>query len=160
MTQRSGRGQLRLRMAVLAALSVLALLLLSGPGTAAGSRTLPAGNWLGVESVAQGVGTMPSFVWTLIDFPGVGAIAAPLYSAQFLPDGTVDIGADCNRAGGTWSGGEGALSIAVTTSTRAYCPPPSISEPYLAALNGVTGYTLLGTTLVLHGATGDMTFSL
>ncbi len=126
---------------------VLALLLLSGPSAVAGSR-------------AQTVGSMPSFVWTLIDFPGVGAIAAPLYTVQFLPDGTVDIGADCNRAGGTWSGGDGALSIAVTTSTAAYCPPPSLSEPYLAALNGVTGYTLLGTTLVLHGAAGDMTFSL
>ena len=126
---------------------VLALLLLSGPGAAAGSR-------------AQTVSSIPSFVWTLTAFPGVGAIAAPLYTVQFLPDGTVDIGADCNRAGGTWSGGDGALSIAVTTSTRAYCPPPSLSEPYLAALNGVTGYTLLGTTLVLHGAAGDMTFSL
>jgi heat shock protein HslJ len=139
---------------------VLALLLLSGPGAAAGSQALPTGNWVGMEPAAQGVGTMPSFVWTLIDFPGVGAMAAPLYTVQFLPDGTVDIGADCNRAGGTWSGGDGALSIAVTTSTRAYCPPPSISEQYLAALNGVTGYTLLGTTLVLHGVAGDMTFSL
>ena len=139
---------------------VLALLLLSGPGVAAGSQALPAGNWLGMESAAQGVVSMESFVWTLIDFPGVGAIAAPLYTVQFLADGTVDIGADCNRAGGTWSGGDGALAIAVTTSTRAYCPPPSLSEPYLAALNGVTGYTLLGTTLVLHSAAGDMTFSL
>ena len=130
---------------------VLALLLLSGPGAATVSRALPA---------AQTVSSIPSFVWTLTAFPGVGAIAEPLYTVQFLPDGTVDIGADCNRAGGTWSGGDGALSIAVTTSTRAYCPPPSLSEPYLAALNGVTGYTLLGTTLVLHGAAGDMTFSL
>jgi heat shock protein HslJ len=139
---------------------VLALLLLSGPGAGARSQALPAGNWVGAASATQGVGTIPSFVWTLIDFPGVGAVAASLYTVQFLPDGMVDIGADCNRAGGTWSGGDGALSIVVTTSTRAYCPPPSISEPYLAALNGVTGYTLLGTTLVLHGAAGDMTFSL
>ena len=84
---------------------VLALLLLSGPNATAGSRALPAGNWLGMESAAQGVGSMESFVWTLIDFPGVGTIAAPLYTVQFLPDATVDIGADCNRAGGTWSGG-------------------------------------------------------
>jgi heat shock protein HslJ len=139
---------------------VLALLLLSGPGAAAGSRALPAGNWVGVEVAAQGVGSIPPFVWTLTAFPGVGAIAEPLYTVQFLADGTVDIGADCNRAGGIWSGGNGALTIAVTTSTRAYCPPPSISEPYLAALNGVTSYTLLGTTLVLHGAAGDLTFSL
>ena len=133
--------------------SVLALLLLSGPGCRNGVPALPAGNWL-VESAIPS-----SFVWTLIDFPGVGAIAAPLYTVQFLPDGTVAIGADCNRAGGSWSGGDGALSITVTTSTAAYCPPPSLSE-YLQALNGVTGYTLLGTTLVLHGAAGDMTFSL
>ena len=130
---------------------VLALLLLSGPGAAQVSHAQPA---------TPAVGPIPPFVWTLTAFPGVGAVAAPLYTVQFLPDGTVDIGADCNRAGGTWSGGDGALSIAVTTSTAAYCPPPSISEPYLAALNGVTGYTLLGTTLVVHGAAGDMTFSL
>ena len=127
--------------------SVLALLLLSGPGATAVSR-------------AQTVGSIPAFVWTLTAFPGVGAIAGPLYTVQFLADGTVAIGADCNRAGGTWSGGDGALTIAVTTSTQAYCPPPSLSEPYLAALNGVTGYTVMGTTLVLHGAVGDMTFSL
>ena len=126
---------------------VLALLLLSGPSAVAGSR-------------AQTVSSIPPFVWTLTAFPGVGAVVEPLYTVQFLADGTVAIGADCNRAGGTWSGGNGALTIVVTTSTRAYCPPPSISEPYLAALNGVTGYTLLGTTLVLHGAAGDLTFSL
>jgi heat shock protein HslJ len=124
---------------------VLALLLLSGPGAAV--------------SRAQGEGSMPSFVWRLTEFPAVGAVAEPLYTVQFLADGTVDIGADCNRAGGTWSGGDGALALAVTTSTLAYCPPPSLSQPYLVALNGVTGYTLLGTTLVLHGAAGDMTFS-
>lgn len=130
---------------------VLALLLLSGPGAATVSRALPA---------AQTVSSIPSFVWTLTAFPGVGAIAEPLYTVQFLPDGTVAIGADCNRAGGSWSGGDGALSITVTTSTAAYCPPPSLSESYLQALNGVTGYTVTGTTLVLHGAAGDMTFSL
>ena len=126
---------------------VLALLLLNGPGAAAGSR-------------AQTVSSIPPFVWTLTAFPGVGPVVEPLYTVQFLPDGLVDIGADCNRAGGTWSGGDSALAIAVTTSTVAYCPPPSISEQYLAALNGVTGYTLLGTTLVLHSAAGDLTFSL
>ena len=104
--------------------------------------------------------SIPPFVWTLTAFPGVGAVAEPLYTVQFLPDGLVAIGADCNRAGGTWSGGDGALSITVTTSTVAYCPPPSLSEPYLQALNGVTGYTLTGTTLVLHGAAGDLTFTL
>ena len=65
----------------------------------------------------------------------------PRYTIQFLPTHLVDILADCNRAGGPWSGGDGALTIAVTTSTMAFCPPDSISQPYLLALNGVTGYT-------------------
>jgi heat shock protein HslJ len=96
----------------------------------------------------------------LIDFPGVGAVAEPRYTIQFLPTHLVEILADCNRAaGGTWAGGDGALTIAVTTSTAAFCPHPSISQPYLVALNGVTGYTVTGSTLVLHGAAGAMTFT-
>ena len=41
----------------------------------------------------------------------------------------------------------------------AFCPPDSISQPYLLALNGVSGYTVADPTLVLHGAAGDMTFA-
>ena len=107
----------------------------------------------------QTVSGPPAGIWTLTDFPGVGAVPAPLYTVQFQPTGLVDILADCNRAGGTWSGGDGALSITVTTSTMAYCPPPSLSQPYLQALDGVTGYTVMEPNLVLHGAAGDMTFT-
>jgi heat shock protein HslJ len=130
---------------------VLALLTVVGPGAAETTRALPA---------AQVVDGIPPLVWTLTDFPGVGAIAEPIYTVQFLADGVVDILADCNRAGGVWSGSGGALTITVTTSTLAYCPPDSLSQPFLQALDGVTGYTLAGTTLVLHGAAGDMTFAI
>ena len=136
---------------------VLALLLLSGPGVAAVPGA--AGGQLAGDGVGgTSVGSMESFVWTLIDFPGVGAIAVTA-TVQFLADGTVDIERTAIEQVAPGARG-GALAIAVTTSTLAYCPPPSLSEPYLAALNGVTGYTLLGTTLVLHSAAGDMTFSL
>lgn len=101
----------------------------------------------------------PPGVWTLVDFPGVGAVSEPRYTIQFLPTQLVDVLADCNRAGGPWSGGDGALSITITTSTMAFCPPDSISQPYLLALNGVSGYTVADPTLVLHGAAGDMTFA-
>lgn len=131
-------------------IAVLALLMLSGPLTTT-TDARPA---------AQSPGAIPMFVWTLTDFPGVGAIAEPRYSIQFLADGTVAIGADCNRARGTWSGDDGALDITVTMQTLAACPPDSLEQPYLQALDGVTGYTLDGTTLVLHGAAGDMTFSI
>jgi heat shock protein HslJ len=131
-------------------IGVLTLLMLSGP-LAMETRALPA---------AQAPGTIPMFVWTLTDFPGVGAITEPRYSIQFLADGSVAIGADCNRAGGIWTGGDGALDITVTMQTLAACPPDSLEQPFLQALDGVTGYTLSGTTLILHGAAGDMTFSI
>lgn len=109
---------------------------------------------------AQMPGGIPAFVWTLTSFPGVGEISEPRYSIQFLADGTVAIGADCNRAVGAWSGGEGALDITVGLQTLAACEEGSLEQPYLAALDGVTGYSLTGTTLLLYGAAGEMTFSI
>lgn len=73
--------------------SVLALLLLSGPGAAAGSR-------------AQTVSSIPPFVWTLTAFPGVGAVVESLYTVQFLaaarsPSARTAIGREAPGAGGT-----------------------------------------------------------
>ena len=67
-----------------------ALFLKTGPATVEVSRATPA---------AQMPGSIPMFVWTLTSFPG-GEIGEATYSIQFMPDGTVAIGADCNRAGG------------------------------------------------------------
>ncbi len=128
-----------------------ATLLLTGPASVESTRAMPA---------AQMPGGIPMFVWTLTSFPGAGEISEGNYSIQFLPDGTVGIGADCNRASGTWTASDGALDITVTLQTLALCPEGSLEQPYLDALNGVTGYTLSGTTLVLHGAAGDLTFSI
>jgi heat shock protein HslJ len=109
-------------------------------------------------AMATGDGPPPG-VWTLIEFPGVGTVSEPRYTIAFLPTHLVDVLADCNRASGPWTGGEGTLAITITTSTMAYCPPESLSQPYLLALAGVSGYTALDGTLVLHGAAGDMTFT-
>jgi heat shock protein HslJ len=107
--------------------------------------------------VASGI---PPFVWSLTSFPGVGAMAEPgRYTVQFMVDGTVAVGADCNRAAGVWSGGEGAIDITVTLSTLALCPEGSLGDPFVQALDAVTGYTLAGGSLTLHGAAGDMTFT-
>ena len=109
---------------------------------------------------AQMPGGIPAFTWTLVSFPGVGEIAEPRYSVQFLADGTVAIGADCNRAVGTWSGGDGVLDITLGLQTLAACEEGSLEQPYLAALDGVTGYNLSGATLVLYGAAGELVFTI
>lgn len=103
---------------------------------------------------------IPLFVWSLTSFPGVGAIAEPgRYTVQFAADGSVYIGADCNRSAGVWSGGDGAIDITATMSTLALCPEDSLGQTFLDALNAVSGYTLSGGALTLHGAAGDMTFT-
>ena len=96
----------------------------------------------------------------MTSFPGVGAIAEPgRYTVQFIADGTITVGADCNRAAGVWSGGDGAIDITVTLSTLALCPEDSLGDPFVQALNAVTGYTVLGGMLTLHGAAGDLIFN-
>jgi heat shock protein HslJ len=103
---------------------------------------------------------IPPVVWQLTAFPGVGPIAEPgRYTVQFLPDGSVSIRADCNWVGGFWSGGEGALDITTTTSTLAGCPPDSLEQTFVQALDAATSYAVDGVSLVIAGPAGEMHFS-
>ncbi|MDJ0746880.1 MAG: META domain-containing protein [Xenococcaceae cyanobacterium MO_167.B27] len=56
------------------------------------------------------------------------------YTIEFLPDGQVQIKADCNRARGTYTQKGSSISIKIGPTTRAMCPPESISERYLKEL--------------------------
>ncbi len=108
----------------------------------------------------QAASGIPPFVWSLTSFPGVGTIAEPgRYTVQFMTDGTVAVGADCNRAGGVWSGGDGAIDITVTLSTLALCAEGSLGDSFVQALDAATGYTLSGGFLKLYGPAGEMTFT-
>jgi heat shock protein HslJ len=103
---------------------------------------------------------IPPVVWSLTSFPAVGPIAEPgRYTVQFLTDGTVGVGADCNRAAGVWSGGDGAIDITVTLSTLALCPEGSLGDPFVQALDAVTTYSLEDGSLTLHSPAGDLTFT-
>ena len=101
---------------------------------------------------------IPPLVWSLTSFGG--AVVAPgRYTVQFLADGTIGVGADCNRAAGVWSGGDGAIDITVTLSTLALCPEDSLGDAFVQALDAATGYTVTGGSLTLHGPSGDVTFT-
>jgi heat shock protein HslJ len=65
-----------------------------------------------------------------------------LYTLEFLPDGQVNVKADCNNAGGTYAVDGSQLTIEITTTTMAMCPPDSLSEEYLRLLNDVVSYIL------------------
>ena len=72
------------------------------------------------------------------------------YTLEFKPDGTAQIVADCNRGAGTWtSASAGQLQFGPLASTRALCPPGSLSERYLAQFEWVRSYVLEGGHLFL-----------
>jgi heat shock protein HslJ len=65
------------------------------------------------------------------------------YTLQFAGDGAVSIQADCNRGTGSWdSEASGQLRFGPIASTRALCPPGSLSERYLAQFEWVRSYVM------------------
>lgn len=64
------------------------------------------------------------------------------YTLRFDAEGRFAIKSDCNQASGNWSSGStGQLMFSVLATTRALCPPGSLSESYLAQFEWVRSYT-------------------
>lgn len=63
------------------------------------------------------------------------------YTLEFNENGLASIRADCNRGSGTWrSESSGRLRFGPIASTRALCPPESLSGEYLGHLENVRSY--------------------
>jgi heat shock protein HslJ len=62
------------------------------------------------------------------------------YTIEFTPDGKLHVRADCNRVGGTYSLEENRLTIELTHSTRAMCPPDSLDAAFKKDLGAAAIY--------------------
>ncbi|AHF05650.1 hypothetical protein MARPU_15605 [Marichromatium purpuratum 984] len=72
------------------------------------------------------------------------------YSLELHDDGMVAIRADCQLGTGTWaSDTPGQLRFGAIATTRALCPPGSLSERYLAQFQWVRSYVIEGGHLFL-----------
>jgi len=75
--------------------------------------------------------------WRLVKFIGMNDVtktpADPdKYTVEFGADGKVSVQADCNRGAGTWSSPEpSSLRFSALATTRAMCPPGSMSDRFL-----------------------------
>jgi heat shock protein HslJ len=66
-----------------------------------------------------------------------------LYTLEFGADGRAAMRADCNRGTGTWtSEGPKQLQFGPIASTKAMCPPGSLSDKYLAQFQWVRSYVM------------------
>jgi heat shock protein HslJ len=107
---------------------------------------------------------IPAIVWELIELPGHDGkpveIAEPArYTIQFLPDGVLAIGADCNRVGGTHKVDGEKLQLELTRSTLALCPPDSQADPFQRLVENATSFSFdPDGHLLLKGDEGTLRF--
>ncbi len=62
------------------------------------------------------------------------------YTMEFMPDGTMHVRADCNRVGGNYTIEGSRISIELTRSTRAMCPPDSLDQSFKKDLQAAAGF--------------------
>jgi len=73
--------------------------------------------------------------------------AAGHYTLRLGPDGQLDARADCNRAGGNYRVDGSRLTLSVTHSTMAACPPESMDRQFPADVAAVSAWRLEGGSL-------------
>jgi heat shock protein HslJ len=83
------------------------------------------------------------------------------YTLKLLPDGKVNIRADCNRGGGVYTLVGSQISIEITHTTMAACQPESLEQAYIRDLNAAAIYFMRDDALYidLKYDTGTMRFT-
>jgi len=101
------------------------------------------------ESKAQDtVSELAGTSWRLVKIMGMDDSVAEsenrsLYTLEFSDAGKAALLADCNRGTGSWtSEHSGQLQFGPIATTRAMCPPGSLSDKYLAQFEWVRSYVM------------------
>jgi heat shock protein HslJ len=71
------------------------------------------------------------------------------YTLQLLPEGNVSVRADCNRAGGVYRIEDHQITMDITHSTMAACPPDSLEQDFIKDLNAAAIYFIRDGTLFI-----------
>jgi heat shock protein HslJ len=82
------------------------------------------------------------------------------YTLILKTDGTLNIQADCNMVGGSYTLEDNSLTIELGPSTMAFCGEQSLDQQYLTLLDSVDSYAIEDGRLVLNlkDNAGRMTF--
>ena len=71
------------------------------------------------------------------------------YTIEFLPGGQVNVQADCNVAGGTYTTSDSHIKITIATTTLAACPPGSLGDQFIKELNEAVIFLFEGDDLLI-----------
>ncbi len=97
--------------------------------------------------------TTQSWAWTryLDQSSGPSDVTDPQnYVVAFLPDGTVQVKADCNSAAGSFTTNSDSLTITLGPTTLAACPEGSRSDQFLTLLGSAARYQISGGQLQIE----------
>jgi len=83
------------------------------------------------------------------------------YTLRLLSDGSLNIKADCNMVGGSYTLESGGLTLELGPTTLAYCGEESLDHLFLGFLSSVERYVVENGQLVLElkDGAGRMTFN-
>jgi heat shock protein HslJ len=76
------------------------------------------------------------------------------FTAEFRADGTLALGADCNRCAAGYSAGPGSLSVTPMACTRAYCASAPLDTQFAALVSAATSWAVVGDSLELTSTAG------
>jgi len=96
--------------------------------------------------------------WKLVEISGQKAVAGSAVTATFGAANSLSGSGGCNRYVGAATASDGKLTVSPLASTRMYCAEAGVSDQedkYFSLLAKSTGYTVIGTELRLHTASGD-----
>jgi heat shock protein HslJ len=107
-----------------------------------------AGQTPRVCAVIADPGALPGTRWRLVRIQwmdGTGSIPddPSRYTLDFGPDGTLAGQADCNRITGRWTASGEAIALGPLAMTRAMCPPGSLSDRYVQALEAAATWMVV-----------------
>ena len=75
------------------------------------------------------------------------------YLLRFRLDNRLQIEADCNQAGATWTVEEETISLTALVTTRKLCIQPSLFNRYIMNLNRTETFELMDNRLILRTST-------
>jgi heat shock protein HslJ len=107
---------------------------------------------------------IPPIIWQLIEMPGddgalIEVTEPERYTVQFLEDGTMAIGADCNRATASFTTSSNDIDITLGISTLVLCPPDSLADPFQRHLDDAETFEFdADGNLVLASEAGTLRF--
>jgi heat shock protein HslJ len=81
------------------------------------------------------------------------------FSVNFLPDGRLEVRADCNGCGGSYSVGTGRLHVNPLACTRAYCATTApVDAEFVMLLQAAQSFSVQRDTLTIQTDHGILEF--